>query len=102
MSELTPSKPTEKPLKVGQRVDIVKDAQTKLRGTVAYVGTTLFSPGKWIGVILDEPKGKNNGTVMGKTYFSVRFDYDLLQPNITNVKISSTVQRKSWNVCEAK
>jgi dynactin 1 len=38
---------------------------------VAYVGTTLFSPGKWIGVILDENKGKNNGTVMGKTYFSV-------------------------------
>lgn len=73
MSDLTPSKPTEKPLKVGQRVDIVKDAQNKLRGTVAYVGTTLFSPGKWIGVILDEPKGKNNGTVMGKTYFSVNF-----------------------------
>lgn len=67
----TPSKPMEKPLKVGQRVDVVKDAQNKLRGTVAYVGTTLFSPGKWIGVILDEPKGKNNGTVMGKTYFSV-------------------------------
>jgi dynactin 1 len=71
MSESTPSKPMEKPLKVGQRVDVVKDAQSKLRGTVAYVGTTLFSPGKWIGVILDEPKGKNNGTVMGKTYFSV-------------------------------
>ncbi|KZS11166.1 putative Dynactin subunit 1 [Daphnia magna] len=71
MSESTP-KPIEKPLKVGQRVDIVKDAQNKLRGTVAYVGTTLFSPGKWIGVILDEPKGKNNGTVMGKTYFSCK------------------------------
>ena len=39
MSESTPSKPMEKPLKVGQRVDVVKDAQSKLRGTVAYVGT---------------------------------------------------------------
>lgn len=68
----TPAKLVEKPLKVGQRVDVLKDAQTKLRGTVAYVGTTLFSPGKWIGVILDENKGKNNGTVMGKTYFSVQ------------------------------
>lgn len=67
-----PAKGAEKPLKVGQRVDVVKDAQNKVRGTIAYVGATLFSPGKWIGVILDEPKGKNNGTVMGKQYFSVR------------------------------
>ena len=26
--------------------------------------------GKWIGVILDEANGKNNGTVQGKKYFS--------------------------------
>jgi len=71
MADSTPGKPVEKPLKVGQRIDVIKDAQTKCRGTVAYVGTTLFSPGKWIGVILDENKGKNNGTVMAKTYFSV-------------------------------
>ena len=31
---------------------------------------TFLSTGKWIGVILDEAKGKNNGTVQGKTYFS--------------------------------
>nr|CAG4641483.1 EOG090X01OH [Eurycercus lamellatus] len=30
------------------------------------------NPGKWIGVILDENKGKNNGTVMAKTYFSCK------------------------------
>jgi len=27
-------------------------------------------PGKWIGVALDEAKGKNNGTVQGKRYFT--------------------------------
>ena len=74
MSDSTPSKP-EKSLKIGQKVEIAKDSQNKVRGTVAYVGTTLFSPGKWIGVILEENKGKNNGTVMGKTYFSVIFLY---------------------------
>ncbi|KRZ79020.1 Dynactin subunit 1 [Trichinella papuae] len=42
---------------------------TRLLGIVAYVGTTQFSAGKWIGVILDEPKGKNNGLVQGKEYF---------------------------------
>ena len=26
--------------------------------------------GKWIGVALDEAKGKNNGTVQGKRYFT--------------------------------
>ncbi|XP_013781002.1 dynactin subunit 1-like isoform X2 [Limulus polyphemus] len=56
----------EKPLKVGNRVEVVgKD----VKGKVAFIGTTHFSPGKWVGVILDESKGKNNGTVQGKSYF---------------------------------
>jgi dynactin complex subunit len=29
--------------------------------------------GKWVGVVLDEPKGKNNGTIKGTTYFKVSF-----------------------------
>jgi len=70
MSEGTPVK-VEKSLKIGQKVDVCKDGN-KFRGTVAYVGTTLFSPGKWIGVILEEKEGKNNGTVMAKTYFSCK------------------------------
>ena len=33
---------------------------------------TLFLclPGKWIGVVLDDAKGKNNGSVQGKKYFT--------------------------------
>ncbi|XP_068005457.1 dynactin subunit 1 isoform X3 [Melanerpes formicivorus] len=56
-----------KPLKVGSRVEVIGKGH---RGTVAYVGATLFATGKWVGVILDEAKGKNDGTVQGKKYFT--------------------------------
>uniref|UniRef100_A0ABM5GKY1 Dynactin subunit 1 n=2 Tax=Pogona vitticeps TaxID=103695 RepID=A0ABM5GKY1_9SAUR len=56
-----------KPLKVGSRVEVIGKGH---RGTVAYVGTTLFATGKWVGVILDEAKGKNDGTVQGRRYFT--------------------------------
>ncbi|XP_003692097.1 dynactin subunit 1 isoform X2 [Apis florea] len=52
--------------KIGQRVEVPgKDCQ----GVIAYIGHSSFAPGKWIGVILDEPKGKNNGTIKGQSYF---------------------------------
>ena len=57
----------EKPVHVGQRV--VGTNNVDKPGTVAYVGVTEFAPGKWVGVIWDEPIGKNNGTVQGKSYF---------------------------------
>ncbi|ETE59497.1 Dynactin subunit 1, partial [Ophiophagus hannah] len=56
-----------KPLKVGARVEVIGKGH---RGTVAYVGATLFATGKWVGVILDEAKGKNDGTVQGRRYFT--------------------------------
>ncbi|XP_061439705.1 dynactin subunit 1 isoform X2 [Rhineura floridana] len=56
-----------KPLKVGSRVEVIGKGY---RGTVAYVGATLFATGKWVGVILDEAKGKNDGTVQGRRYFT--------------------------------
>jgi dynactin 1 len=66
----------EKSVRLNQRVEVTgKD----VRGVVAYIGSTMFASGKWIGIILDEPKGKNNGTVQGRSYFQVNIHSYLLQ-----------------------
>ncbi|XP_011505399.1 PREDICTED: kinesin-like protein KIF13A [Ceratosolen solmsi marchali] len=39
-------------------------------GVVAYIGPTEFATGIWIGVELDTPTGKNDGTINGRRYFS--------------------------------
>ncbi|XP_046435781.1 dynactin subunit 1 isoform X1 [Neodiprion fabricii] len=60
--------------KNGQRVEVIgKDCQ----GVIAYIGHPSFATGKWIGVILDEPKGKNNGTVKGQSYFQCRENHGM-------------------------
>ncbi|KAK6746226.1 hypothetical protein RB195_012380 [Necator americanus] len=46
-------------------------------GTVAYVGPTKFAPGEWIGLVLDEASGKNDGSVQGYRYFTCTPDHGL-------------------------
>uniref|UniRef100_A0A182S043 Dynactin subunit 1 n=1 Tax=Anopheles funestus TaxID=62324 RepID=A0A182S043_ANOFN len=64
----------EKYLKIGQRVELTGK---EVRGTIAYVGMTSFAVGKWVGVILDEAKGKNNGSIKGHQYFSCEENYGM-------------------------
>jgi dynactin complex subunit len=60
------SSPNMSEFVVGQRVEVT---EKQVCGTIAFVGVTQFASGKWIGVVLDEPKGKNNGTVKDVPYF---------------------------------
>ncbi|KJH44353.1 CAP-Gly domain protein [Dictyocaulus viviparus] len=47
------------------------------KGRVAFCGEVQFSDGEWVGVILDEPRGKNNGSVQGVQYFVCEANHGL-------------------------
>ncbi|XP_030261623.1 kinesin-like protein KIF13B isoform X4 [Sparus aurata] len=51
---------------------------TNKSGTVRYVGPTDFAKGTWVGVELEVPAGKNDGSVGGKHYFHCNPGYGVL------------------------
>ncbi|WKY04675.1 hypothetical protein Q1695_005579 [Nippostrongylus brasiliensis] len=58
---------------IGARVETEKTG----KGRVAFCGEVQLSDGEWLGVILDEPRGKNNGTVQGVQYFTCELNHGL-------------------------
>ncbi|KAJ7065928.1 dynein associated protein-domain-containing protein [Mycena belliarum] len=47
------------------------------RGVVRFSGATSFMAGKWIGIELYEPNGKNDGSVAGVSYFTCKAGYGI-------------------------
>lgn len=89
---------SEPKLRVGQKVEV---AGKNIRGEVAYIGMTTFAAGKWVGVVLTEPKGKNNGKIQGTSYFSVKkmLTFEKTISLIFIIDPSAVVSRELWNVC---
>lgn len=54
-------------LAVGDRV-IVSSGMGSRPGILKYIGETHFASGNWCGVQLDEPTGKNDGSIDNERY----------------------------------
>ncbi|XP_074847573.1 kinesin-like protein KIF13B isoform X2 [Carettochelys insculpta] len=78
-------------LKEGEYVTV----GTNKTGTIRYVGPTDFQEGTWVGVELDLPSGKNDGSIGGKQYFKCNPGYGLLvKPNRVK-KATGAARRRS-------
>lgn len=66
----------ERHVKLDARCRLLPDSDHR-RGTVRYIGDIAEIPGVgvWIGVELDEPTGKNDGSVKSKRYFECKANY---------------------------
>ncbi len=63
----------ERKIKTDARCRLLPDSDHR-RGTVRFVGEVEEIPGvgAWVGVELDEPTGKNDGSVKGTRYFGCK------------------------------
>ncbi|CAG8619074.1 19297_t:CDS:10, partial [Racocetra fulgida] len=75
--------PSTSDLEIGARCEVGGQS-----GIIRYIGTTDFAPGKWVGVELDGPSGKNDGSVKGKHYFDCKPNHGVFV-RASQVKIPS-------------
>uniref|UniRef100_A0A3P8WDN4 Si:dkeyp-47f9.4 n=1 Tax=Cynoglossus semilaevis TaxID=244447 RepID=A0A3P8WDN4_CYNSE len=61
---------------LGERVLVVGQRT----GVVQFCGKTSFAPGLWLGIELDKPSGKNDGSVGGVRYFSCPPKHGIFAP----------------------
>uniref|UniRef100_S4RLB3 CAP-Gly domain-containing protein n=1 Tax=Petromyzon marinus TaxID=7757 RepID=S4RLB3_PETMA len=93
LSEAGSMKKGERELKIGDRVLV---SGTKA-GVVRFLGEADFAKGEWCGVELDEPLGKNDGSVAGTRYFQCQPKYGLFAPThkVTRIGFPSTTPAKA-------
>ncbi|KAI1897823.1 hypothetical protein AGOR_G00087230 [Albula goreensis] len=78
-------------LKEGEYVTV----GTSKSGTIRYVGPTDFAEGVWVGVELDTPAGKNDGSVGGRQYFRCNPGYGVLvRPDRITRRVGGRAKRR--------
>ncbi|KAK3266326.1 hypothetical protein CYMTET_25050 [Cymbomonas tetramitiformis] len=60
--------PKHCPFQLGDKVVVGKNR--RLEGMIRYFGEVIFAPGDWVGIELEQPEGRNDGSVQGITYFT--------------------------------
>ncbi|XP_054711865.1 restin homolog isoform X2 [Uloborus diversus] len=89
----TPS-PGSRLLREGDRVMVISSAGAQPKtGVLRYIGQTEFAAGEWAGIELDDPLGKNDGTVAGRRYFRCPANYGLFSPAHKVSRITGSLDR---------
>lgn len=73
----SPAAPCEGPVKLHEGSQVLLSSSNEM-GTIRYIGPTAFAPGLWLGLELRSAKGRNDGSVGEKRYFSCRPNHGVL------------------------
>ncbi|XP_032630730.1 CAP-Gly domain-containing linker protein 4 isoform X3 [Chelonoidis abingdonii] len=68
---------TEGPVKLHEGSQVLLTSSNEM-GTIRYIGPTDFAPGIWVGLELRSAKGKNDGSVGDKRYFTCKTNHGVL------------------------
>lgn len=67
----------EGPVKLHEGSQVLLTSSNEM-GTIRYIGPTDFAPGIWLGLELRSAKGKNDGSVGEKRYFTCKLNHGVL------------------------
>ncbi|XP_055672221.1 CAP-Gly domain-containing linker protein 4 isoform X3 [Falco peregrinus] len=68
---------TEGPVKLHEGSQVLLTSSNEM-GTIRYIGPTDFAPGIWLGLELRSAKGKNDGSVGERRYFTCKLNHGVL------------------------
>ncbi|CAF2768042.1 unnamed protein product [Rotaria sp. Silwood2] len=82
----------DKKFRIGDRVSIHGTS-----GIIAFIGSTQFAEGEWLGIVLDEATGKNDGSHGGIRYFETDANRGLFcRPDkVQPLSVNGSSQRNS-------